>query len=176
MSEPAKNKGGRPRKEGPREPNGRLKRPYKPRERRVLKPSEDIRLQVEQMVAVGEDHETIALSIGRTVKSLQRDFASELKFGLARRRREAIDLVFVKAREGHPASIERVYELTKVNGAEKAFEDTQRVDEVSEQPQSRRRYIGKKEQAQEAARTAGEGTEWGDDLVPPEHVNTRTMQ
>ena len=133
--------------------------------------AEGVKLQVEQMVAAGEPHETIASALGITLKGLEASFREELAHGLARRRAEAIDLVFRKAREGHPASIKMLLEITGTAGAENEF--LKRADRDAEEANSAptpRRYVGKKEIAQAEALTAGAGTDWGDDLGAPQET------
>lgn len=127
------------------------------------------------MVAAGERKETIARAVGCTVTELEVQFADELEHGAARRRAEAIDLVWRKAREGHPGSLKDVLEMTGAAVAEKAFLDGADATERDEDddpapPAGHRRRLGKKEQALVDAEGAGSGTEWGDDLAPPKET------
>ncbi|MFC6792706.1 hypothetical protein ACFQE0_26000 [Methylobacterium komagatae] len=62
--------------------------------------------------------------------------------------------MFAKARTGNATLIKELHDLTRLVGAQRA------VEAEPDMPMRR----GKKEEAQEAAQTAGVGTEWGDDL------------
>lgn len=168
-------KGGRPRKEGVRYPNGRLvpasrldayrearglEAPPKPEKAIVIAPN----LLVEQMVVAGDPHEMIARAVNCPISEFESRFADEIANGAARRRCEALDLLWRKAREGHPASIKEVITLTGASMGEAAF---RREAEKSEEtdPAPKKRPPGKRELAHAAAQTAGEGTEWGEDLL-----------
>ncbi|OAS26297.1 hypothetical protein A5481_06170 [Methylobacterium platani] len=170
-------KGGRPRKDGPRDAAGRLIRKERLAGKAFTQPigaEHGLPLQVEQMVAAGERRETIARAVGCTVAELEVRFADELEHGAARRRAEIIDIMWRKAREGHPGSIKELVEMTGAAVAERSFLDgadaTDEDDEPSAQPAARRRRLGKKEQALVDAEGAGSGTEWGDDLAPPKET------
>lgn len=152
MVEVVKRGRGRPRKEGRRKPCGRLVPPRKPKPEMVV--SDDQRLEVEQMAALGESHSVIAEAFGTTTQDLLRSFSAELEHGPARRRREIIGLMFAKARTGSPPVLERLMAKTGAVLAEKAMgEDGPRTPR-----------LGKKEEAALAAETAGVGTDWAEDL------------
>nr|WP_084673996.1 hypothetical protein [Methylobacterium sp. WSM2598] len=104
------------------------------------------------MTAVGEKPETIAAALRISVARLQRDYRDALLHGHARRRREAVGLLFAKARAGSLPAIRKVLQLTAATAA-------------AGQPAPAKK-LGKKAAAQQTARTAGEGSEWGDDLMP----------
>lgn len=167
-------KAGRPRKAGPRDAKGRLIRRERVEAKRFTQPicaEHGLPLQVEQMVAAGEARETIARAVGCTVPELEAQFADELEHGAARRRAEAIDLVWRKAREGHPGSIKDVLEMTATAGAESAFLNAaDRAAGDANSAPAPRRYVGKKEIAQAEAMNAGAGTDWGDDLGAPQET------
>ncbi len=168
-------KGGRPRKDGHRYPNGRLvpasrlaafleahglDAPPKPEKPDVVAPN----LLVEQMVVAGDPHEMIARAVNCPIPEFEGRFADEIANGAARRRCEALDLLWRKAREGHPASIKEVITLTGASMGEAAFRrDAEAADDA--EPRPKKRPPGKRELAHAAAQTAGEGTEWGDDLL-----------
>ena len=125
MSDNRPRRRGRPPKAGPREANGRLKRASKPSASRSapLALPDDLALEVEQLVALGEPQAVIAAAVGCTLED----------------------------------------DLTRLVAAERAAEAEQAVA----MPARRR----KKVEAQEAAETAGVGTEWGDDLGQASSLN-----
>ena len=172
-------KPGRPRKDGPRDAAGRLIRKDRLAGKAFTQPigaEHGLPLQVEQMVAAGERRETIARAVGCTVAELEVRFADELEHGAARRRAEIIDIMWRKAREGHPGSIKDLVEMTGAAVAERSFLDGADADAKGEDddpvmtPVGRRRRLGKKEQALVDAEGAGSGKEWGDDLAPPKET------
>ncbi|MBX9589617.1 MAG: hypothetical protein K2X43_09945 [Hyphomonadaceae bacterium] len=114
-------------------------------------PSTDPKLIVEEMVALGETPETIAAALRISVSHLQRNYRDALLHGHARRRCEAISLLFAKARAGSFPAIWKLFQMTGVTAAAEAPE--------------RLRQLGKKEAAREEAKTAGAGSDWGDDLL-----------
>lgn len=116
-----------------------------------LVPSMDPALIVEQMAAFGEKPETIAAALRISVSHLQRNYRDALLHGHARRRCEAISLLFAKARAGSLPANWKLFQLTGVKAAAQA--------------PVRPRQLGKKEAAREAAKTAGAGSDWGDDLL-----------
>jgi len=165
MSDNRPRRRGRPPKAGPREANGRLKRASKPSASKSapLALPDDLALEVEQLVALGEPQAVIAAAVGCTLEELTARFGVELLHGHARRRREVIGLMFAKARTGNATLIKELHDLTRLVAAERAAEAEQAVA----MPARR----GKKVEAQEAAETAGVGTEWGDDLGQAPSLN-----
>lgn len=109
-------------------------------------------LVVEEVAALGERPETIAAALRITVAYLQRDQRDALLYGQARCRCQAIGLLFAKARAGNLSAIRKILQLTASTAAEPV----------------RLRQLGKQEAAQEAAKTAGAGSERGEDLIPAE--------
>lgn len=174
MTEKTGKKRGRPRIEGPRDNSGRLIRHERRRNKVWVEPvkaEEGPALQVEQMLAAGESLDVISTAFGCSVEELRQQFPDALEHGAARRRAEAIDLVFRKAREGHPASIKMLLEITGTAGAENEFlKKTDRDVEEANSAPAPRRYVGKKEIAQAEAMNAGAGTDWGDDLGAPQET------
>ena len=124
----------------------------------------DLDLLVEQMVAASERPEVISRAIGCPVEELQDRFGDALENGLARRRCEALNMLWRKAREGHAMSIDKVVAMTGAALGEETF--ARDADAAGAAEPARKVYRGKKEMAKEAALSAGEGTEWGDDLSP----------
>lgn len=120
------------------------------------------------MLACGESQSVIARAIGCDPDTLRKHFADELANGLAKRRREVVELLFKNARKGNVSAQKKLEDMTRVAGAAAAFTGaTDGADKTAKQPK-----LGKKEQAAQEATNAGTGTEWGDDLqVPPARLN-----
>lgn len=94
----------------------------------------------------------IARRIGISEPTLRQHFSDELACGWARRRAEVIELLFAAARNGNVDALIQLERMTA---------------EVAARPR-----LGKKAQAEEAANSAGLGTDWGDDLqIPPTKLN-----
>ena len=131
-------------------------RATKKRGRPLFKPTAAQRRAVEQMVACGESQEIISRAIGCDPDTLRKHFPEELLSGHSRRRREVIELLFTNARGGNVSAQKKLEEITAAAGASSEFTEPK-------QP-----ALGKKEVAAVEATVAGEGTDWGDDLRPPE--------
>lgn len=126
-------------------------------------PKPAYRRKVEEMVAVGDSHETIARALGITRPTLDRHYKEELKNGAAKKRAEAVTGLFRQARKGNVTALKKLEEMTRVATALEGFE---KPAEESKAPKPAKR--GKKEAAEADAKTAGFGSDWGDDLqVPP---------
>lgn len=132
------------------------------RGRPAFKATATLRRRVQELVACGMSQDDVARAIGCTTPTLQKHFPEELQTGAAKKRAEAITLLWTSARKGNVAAQKKLEELTKVVAAEAAF------DGMPEPAPRKAPKLGKKEQAAEEAKGAGgAGTEWGDDLRPP---------
>jgi hypothetical protein len=120
------------------------------------------RLRVEELVSCGVTQGEMSRRIGISEKTLRLRFSDELAHGRARRRGEVVELLFKSARKGDAAALCKLADMTN--------EDRSADREAPAKPPLRMRR-GKKEEAAEAARTAGIGTDWGDDLQIPGKVN-----
>lgn len=121
------------------------------------------RRQVEELLSVGTSADIVARAIGITEPTLRKHFAEELANGMAKRRAEVMNLLFKSARKGNVAAQKHLEQMTARAAAEAAFTG------ADEAPAAVKR--GKKEQAADAALSAGEGSDWGDDLRPGVRVN-----
>lgn len=124
-----------------------------------FKPTRQQRKRVEQMVCCGMPKEDIARAIGISKPTLLKHFDEELANGFAKKRAEVIRMLFDAAENGNVSAQRKLEEMTRLVGAEAAFN--------SDAPAERHVKLGKKEEAAEAAKTAGEGSTWEGDLVPP---------
>jgi predicted transcriptional regulator len=103
----------------------------------------------------------IAMALGICDKTLEKHFESELQHGRARKRAEAVGLLYASARKGNVSAQKKLVEIT---GTAAAAAEWEAAEGIGKPPPNRK--LGKKEEQAIAAQTAGQGTEWGDDLVP----------
>jgi len=129
------------------------------RGRPEFKPTDEMRAKVEECIGCGMTHEDIARAIGCCDKTLEKHFADELQYGRARKRSEALELIWASARKGNVSAQKKLVDMTGTLAAHAAWDDAE-----SRQPAPLK--LGKKEQQAIAAATAGIGSEWGDDLIP----------
>lgn len=125
-----------------------------------FRPNAAQRRKVETLAADGLGEREIALVLGIARGTLRRHFARQLELGRLRVRAETLEALRAAAKAGSAAAIRIL--LQRLDLAEAA-------DRVAAEParSDARQRLGKKEAAQRAAETAGEGTDWGDDLMPP---------
>jgi hypothetical protein len=124
-----------------------------------FQPTRKQRQRVEELISCGMTLGNISKRIGISEKTLRLHFPDELAHGRALRRAEVIELLYATARTGDAAALCKLADMT--------VEDRSADCEAPAKPPLRQR-MGKKQAAEEAARTAGIGTDWGDDLqIPP---------
>lgn len=123
--------------------------------------------QVAEMVAVlkatGSTNDEIAARIGLSLPTLKKYYFRELDEGGARARQVLIETMWRKALSGNVAAAKFVRDLFPKGDAAAFLEATQRNEPGPSSPAR----VGKKEAAQLAAQTAGQDSEWGDDLIGP---------
>lgn len=138
------------------------------RGRPAFKPSAAHRRTVEEMKSCGESENVIARSLKIDADTLRKHFSVELQDGLSNRRREVIGLLYKSARTGNVTAQKRLEEMTRVAGAAAEFEEGKpNSTQPAARPAARKPRLGKKEEADIAAQSAGEDSEWGDDLRTP---------
>lgn len=123
-------------------------------------PKRGQRDQVQLRKAAGWNHAEIAAELGIDRKTLYLHFGDEILTGGAKKRGQALDLLWKSAKEGNVAAQKAVVAMMigqpgEVSEGEHTGRNT-----------SRSPTLGKKELANQEAQTAGVGTEWGDDLMP----------
>lgn len=123
-----------------------------------------MRRKVATAKAGGMPEEQIALALGITRPTLQKHFMVELTTGAAVRKMEAMDALFVQAKKGNIAAIKLLLVLNGTAGGPPAQEDSEPAKPAAA-PAAPPVRLGKKEQAQLAAQTATEGTDW-EGLLP----------
>jgi DNA-binding CsgD family transcriptional regulator len=134
------------------------------RGRPSFKPTAAHRRQVEECKSGGMSNEEIAMAIGITAPTLEKHFEDELAHGRARKRAEVLRLLYAAARKGNVSAQKQLHQITATQAAAAEWEAAEAPGRRAHAPTSAK--LGKKEQAELAARTAGQGSEWGDDLVP----------
>jgi AraC-like DNA-binding protein len=116
--------------------------------------------KVEELIGCGLSEDDTARAIGCSTETLRKHFAENIRTARAKKRAEAIQLLWKSARAGNVAAQKKLEEMTGRAVAEEAV--------LGDRPQKAEKR-GKKEQAAANAETAGVGTSWGDDL----HVGGR---
>lgn len=125
-----------------------------------------MRRKVMTAKAGGMSEDSIALALGITRPTLSKHFMVELTTGAAQKRMDALDALFTQAKKGNVAAIKTVLLLNDAAGPPP--KESQGAGEGTPAPAAApapAMRLGKKEQAQMAAKTAADGTEW-DGLLP----------
>lgn len=121
------------------------------------KPTEALRKRVAIAAGGGMLHEDIALAIGVTPPTLRKHYAEELSVGAHKRRMDVLEAAYEGAVAGKVAA-QRLY-LSVMPGAA--------APDLDEEPAGDARPLGKKAEANEAAKTAHVGSDWEDLLARP---------
>ncbi len=137
------------------------KKTGRPRGRPSFVPTAKMRNDVAVWKAGGMSDENIARALGIDADTLKKHFAEELATHWAKKMARVISARFTSAVKGNVSAQTKFIEAARAVGAE------QRLSEGATSSDRRQRVvpIGKKEAAEEAARSAGVGTEWGEDLI-----------
>ncbi|WP_085025282.1 helix-turn-helix domain-containing protein [Ensifer aridi] len=137
------------------------------RGRPPYEPNERDRNKIKLLLALGWSNERISNAIGRSPATVKRYFRAELKQRDAMRDRldaRRFEIAMEQANAGNVAALKELGKMIERS-------DTMLIDARLRQAQGDRKSekeqpIGKKEQQKEAAKTAGEGSAWGNDLLP----------
>lgn len=143
---------GRPRKT-------REDKPRRPIGRPPFKPTNEMRDSVEWRAAMGWSIDDCALELGISEPTFRLHFLKNYKAGTLRKRGQTIDMLVKSAIGGSVPAQKAVYAMT----AKQPGETPQQPG--AERP-ARSMDLGKKVIKQIEAEKAGEGTEWGSDLIP----------
>lgn len=140
----------------------------KTRGRPAYKPTEQTRLMVRALRVDNRTQEEIAQALSISIDTLQRHYAAEMASGDITLRAEILAKLATQAKKGNVSSA-RLF-ITMTSKAATQREAKQAEDELfKEKP----KVLGKKEQAYEDAKTAGEGSDWEDLLNPEAVLHTR---
>lgn len=140
------------------------------RGRPPYQPTEQDRNKIKLLLALGWSIERMSNAIDVSPATLKRYFRAELKDRTAMRDRmtaRLFEVAMEQANAGKVAAIKQLEKMIERNDAldiearlrqgHKPSDDGQPVREAKK---------GKKELARDAAKTAGEGSSWGNDLLP----------
>lgn len=116
-----------------------------------FKPTPAMRKRVAIAAGAGMSHEEIALGLGIARNTLAKHFEKELSTGAYEKRLAVLDAMHRAALKGNVAAQKAYVALTP---------------QAAAPPVAKEKPLGKKEQAQADAVTAGQGTEWGDLIGP----------
>ena len=115
--------------------------------------------------------EDIAKFIGTTAPTLRKHYSKELQKMPIIKKGEIDLALHSKAKSGNISAIKEWAKREKICDTAEHFKAG-----GSDQPEDHPRpagynYVGKKDQENAAAKSAGQGTEWGDDLRAPVTIN-----
>lgn len=135
--------------------------------------TEKERNKVKLLLSVGWSNQRIANALAVSLATLKRYFRAELKVRdqmqdrmEAARLQRAYDLAD-GGNVGAMRQLDRLIEKQHLAGIAKRIGAAQTgADDDDSEEAAPRRKLGKKEAAQNAAKTAGEDSEWGSDLLP----------
>jgi hypothetical protein len=155
MATPAKTKKKPRRRPAPaKRPNGR------PR----FVPTAEQREKVELRKAMRVSDTDIALELGIARETLLEHFPQELRVGRLKKQGQSFDLLWKSAKDGNVTAQKAVVALMSTS-TPTSEPDAQSSADAENVP-VRQMAVGKKVAAKIAAQSAGEGTQWGNDLKP----------
>ncbi|MFC2248530.1 hypothetical protein ACETRX_02780 [Labrys portucalensis] len=130
-------------------------------------PTDEKRKLIIQLLSFGWSHERIAGAIGITVPTLKKNYFQLLKLrDFARDKVEATRaaILWSEVEKGNVTAIKEYGKLIEKQDARLA---SRHFQSQSAPAAGKKVKLGKKQIAQLAAEKVGEGTGWGDDLLPP---------
>ncbi|MFT4184255.1 MAG: hypothetical protein QM636_20310, partial [Rhizobium sp.] len=149
--------------------------PFIVRDRKVGRPAHEVtektRNRVKMLVALGWANARIANALAISLPTLRKNYFPELKKREAARDQlemRRLEMAWQMAEAGNVGAFKEFGRLMERNDqmlAAASFGGDRSEDD------DRKKSVGKKEQAAQAAENAGENSEWGDDLRFPGTVN-----
>lgn len=138
------------------------KRTGRPRGRPSFVPTAKMREDVAVWKAGGMTDEDIARALSIDADTVKKHFKEELATHWAKKMAKVITARYRAAVKGNVTAQTKFLETARAARGESFIDDA-----LAERGGRRQRVvpIGKKEAAEEAAKVAGLGTEWGDDLI-----------
>ncbi|HEY0213723.1 MAG TPA: resolvase [Paenirhodobacter sp.] len=128
------------------------------------------RNKIKMLLAFGWSNERMARVMRMSLPTFRRNFFQEMKERQAARDMldaRRIEIAMTLANGGNVGALKelgKMLEKSDLMGMERKLRSAQGDDE--ELPPAADKMVGKKEAAKAAAKTAGEGSEWGADLLP----------
>ena len=129
--------------------------------------TETDRNKIKLLLALGWSIERMANGIGVSPATVKRYFRAELKQRDAMRDRldaRRFELAMEQANAGNVAALKELGKMIERSDLMSADDRLRRAQETRKPAKEEK--LGKKELQREAARTAGEGSSWGNDLLP----------
>lgn len=131
-------------------------------------PTRKNRNKVMMLLAMGWTDQGVANALGVSIPTLNKHYFRELKLrDIARDRLKAthMEMLWEQAKKGSVPAIKEFRKLMDKVEAEDAEQHF--LTRAAGTPMPRQAKLGKKEEADLAANSAGYGTDWGDDLLGP---------
>lgn len=134
-------------------------------------PTAQMREQAERLLGASMGNEDIAAVMDLSLEEFERRFAPEVKVGRAKARARIIEALYEHGCKGNVSAAKVYLQMGEAGSAEDEFmRKADAAAEAADRPEPKK-AVSKKEAAQQAAMTAGQDTEWGDDLSGPSSVN-----
>lgn len=139
------------------------------RGRPPFQPTAAQRDRVKTCAAAGMPHDELALGLGIDANTLRKHFQYELGQGALNRKQEAMDALWKLAKRGNVSALKTYinkieeYDATLIPPPPPRITDEEAL--AAEKGEAKPEKLGKKEQADADAVTAGNNTEWAD-LLP----------
>ncbi len=132
--------------------------PKRGRGRPAFAPTKTMRENVAIWRAGGMTNQQIADALDIDYKTLEKHFQHELSVGWSKKRAQMLTALFKAGVTGNVSAQKHYLQISGVTaGIEKLT--------APEDKKPKGRPLGKKEQAEAAAQTAGQGSDWGEDLA-----------
>jgi len=136
-------------------------------------PTLENRNKVSMMLAKGWSNERIAGVLRCTLPTLRKHYFSELKYREVARDRLEMELDMMLMREAKAGNVAALREMDRrmekndiAVGHSSFYTDQRRAVQSVENAAPKDEPVGKKRRAAQDAQRAGEGTDWGSDLIP----------
>lgn len=130
--------------------------------------TEKDRNKVKLLLAVGWQNTRVANALAISLATLKRHFRAELKVRDQMRDRLVARQIEIAADQANAGNVAALKELGRMLEKQDLMVADRRMREAQGEvgPEEPVEKLGKKAAAKEAARTAGEGSDWGNDLLP----------
>lgn len=139
------------------------------RGRPPYEPTERDRNKIKLLLALGWSIERMANGIGVSPATVKRYFRAELKQRDAMRDRLDARRFEIAMEQANAGNVGALKELGKMVERSDLMLADARLRGAQGADQEKQEKLGKKDAAKAAAKTAGEGSDWGSDLLPGVH-------
>jgi DNA-binding CsgD family transcriptional regulator len=138
-----------------------------------FKPTAEQRERVEILIGGGMAIDEIAAALNLAKNTLKKHFGVELRMGRSKKRAEVLEAMYNSAKGGNVSAQKSYITLNALAEADEALRNPAADRKDSSIKAPRVPALGKKEQADLVAETAGVGTEWAKDLDPTVPVGAK---